>query len=169
MPDIYQGSELWDLSLVDPDNRRPPDWPLRRELLSIAIDAAPAGLAARWQSGGEKLFVSHRLLQLRREFPAVFAKGEYLPLTGEDDDGDGHFLAFARQHEQTILIVAVPRLIWGLYGGSDAPQWGDAALPLPRDGRWRDALTGRCHEGARILAADLFAGFPIAVLVGDFG
>ena len=120
----------------------------------------------RWQDGVEKLFVLRRLLQLRRELPAVFAAGDYLPLTADGDDNAEHLLAFARQHERKTLVVAVPRLIWRLYRGGNAPQWGAAALPLPHDGRWRDTLTGRRYEGARLRAVDLFAGFPVAALIG---
>jgi (1->4)-alpha-D-glucan 1-alpha-D-glucosylmutase len=167
IPDIYQGCELWDLNLVDPDNRRPPDWTLRRKLLSAAVDADPAALRAHRLDGSEKLFVLHRLLRLRQELPALFAAADYLPLAAEGDGSADHLLAFARQHELTTLAVAVPRLIWGLYRGGEAAQWGGAALPLPREACWRDVLSRRRHQGARIPAADLFGDFPVAVLLAE--
>jgi maltooligosyltrehalose synthase len=64
-----------------------------------------------------------------------------------------------------VLVVAVPRLVYRLSRGGDAPDWGATALPLPHEGPWRDTLTGQRHETARIAAADLFAGFPVAVLL----
>jgi (1->4)-alpha-D-glucan 1-alpha-D-glucosylmutase len=165
LPDIYQGCELWNLSLVDPDNRRPVDWTVRRYLLSVVGDADLAEITNRWQDGSEKLFVTNRLLRLRQEFPAVFAEGEYLPLSGEGDNSAEHLLAFGRQHERTTVVVAVPRVVWGLYRGGNTAEWGAAVLPLPHEGSWRDALTGQRYEGARISATELFARFPVAVLV----
>ncbi len=75
VPDIYQGGELWDFSLVDPDNRRPVDWDRRRGLLEEVAAMHPRDLAADWQDGREKLFVTHRLLALRRAHPKLFADG----------------------------------------------------------------------------------------------
>ena len=163
LPDVYQGCDLWDFSLVDPDNRKPPDWRLRRELLTTIADAVSPELAANWQDGRAKLFIASRLLRLRQEFPALFAEGDYLPLFAEGGRGENHLLAFARQDRLTAVVVAVPRLVYGLYrdGG---PDWGLTALPLPYKGPWRDVITGKRHEGVRITAADLFAGFPVAAL-----
>ena len=80
VPDIYQGGELWDFSLVDPDNRRPVDWARRRALLDETDAATPADLARLWQDGREKLFATRRLLELRRALPELFAAGDYRPL-----------------------------------------------------------------------------------------
>ena len=167
VPDFYQGGELWDFSLVDPDNRRPVDWQRRRDLLSAVSNIAPRSLAAGWKDGREKLFIAHRLLQLRRERPELFGQGDYLPLSAEGERGDNLF-AFARRHEQDTLVVAVPRLMHRLHlnGG---PGWGDTVLPLPQRGRWRDVLSGRIHDDtARLSAADLFGVLPVAVLLSDF-
>jgi maltooligosyltrehalose synthase len=82
VPDIYQGGELWDFSLVDPDNRRPVDWEMRRILLHEIAGASLGDLAANWQDGREKLFISYRLLELRRRHPALFAEGDYQPIEG---------------------------------------------------------------------------------------
>ena len=165
MPDIYQGGELWDFSLVDPDNRRPVDWQQRRTLLAAIGNADPSSLAADWQDGREKLFVTHRLLHLRQQHPALFAAGDYLPLYGEGGRANDRLCAFARFYEGTALVVAVPRLVYRLYHNGDA-GWGATALPLPHEGNWRDVLSGRSHENCeRISAAELFAEFPVAVLL----
>jgi len=166
VPDIYQGCELWDFSLVDPDNRRPPDWQQRRTLLPIVAQVDPSSLAAEWQDGREKLFLATRLLRLRQKLPALFAEGDYAPLYGEDGRGDEHLCAFARKAGDTTLVVAAPRLVYRLHHGDNGANWGDTALPLPHLGVWRDALTDRYYgDCERIPAADLFANFPVAALL----
>src|SRR5438128_8069333 len=108
VPDIYQGSELWDFSLVDPDNRRPVDFALRQRLAEAVCGATPSELARNWQDGREKLFVAARLLGLRRERPELFASGDYQPLDiGEGINAD-RLCAFARRHAGLALVVAVP-------------------------------------------------------------
>jgi (1->4)-alpha-D-glucan 1-alpha-D-glucosylmutase len=166
MPDIYQGRELWDFSLVDPDNRRPPDWELRRKLLPIVTQSEPASLAADWRDGREKLFLATRLLRLRRELPALFAEGEYLPLYAEGGRSDDHLCAFARRDDATTLVMAVPRLVYRLHRGGEEADWGATALPLPQAGRWRDVLIDRDYDDCeRLSAAELFSGFPVAALL----
>ena len=143
VPDIYQGCEVWDFSLVDPDNRRQPDWD------RIGRDQ------------GEKLFVTQRLLDLRRRHAGLFAHGDYTPLAADSD----HLCAFARDHAGEGLAVVVPRLVYRLYRGGDTPDWGDAGLALP-EGDWRDELTGaRRAGGSHLRAADLLSGFPVAVML----
>jgi (1->4)-alpha-D-glucan 1-alpha-D-glucosylmutase len=165
MPDIYQGGELWDFSLVDPDNRRPPDWQQRRELLAMIGNAEPASLAADWRDGREKLFLANRLLRLRQEHPGLFAEGDYQPLFGEGGRANDRLVAFARSHNKATLVVAAPRLVYRLYNNGDA-GWGATALPLPQEGAWRDVLSGRRREACgRIAASELFAEFPVAILV----
>jgi (1->4)-alpha-D-glucan 1-alpha-D-glucosylmutase len=166
VPDIYQGGELWDFSLVDPDNRRAPDWRLRRTLVAAVAAARPGTLADGWQDGREKQFLAARLLHLRRRHPALFAAGDYAPLHGEGGRGDDHLFAFMRQYEETALITAVPRLVWHLYGGGDSPEWGATRLKLPQPGCWRDALSGRLFaDGDSIAASELFSEFPVSVLL----
>jgi (1->4)-alpha-D-glucan 1-alpha-D-glucosylmutase len=164
VPDVYQGCELWDFSLVDPDNRRPPDWDQRCRLLSNIGNAEPASLSADWHDGREKLFLARKVLRLRREYPALFAEGDYQPLYGEGGRADDRLCAFARGHDDTTLVVAVPRQTYRLLNNGDA-GWGATALPLPKDGGWRDVLTDRHHEGGRVAAAELFGEFPIAILL----
>ena len=152
VPDIYQGCELWDFSLVDPDNRRPPDWALRQAMMG----------GERHED--EKLFVTRRLLDLRKRHPAVFAHGDYTPLSVEGGRADDHLCAFMRSHEDEAVAVAVPRLVHRLYHGGEAADWDNTGLALPGD--WEDVLSGaRYADGQRVRAADLFAALPVAVLL----
>jgi (1->4)-alpha-D-glucan 1-alpha-D-glucosylmutase len=167
VPDLYQGTEGWDLSLVDPDNRRPVDFALRQRWLDDT--RAWPQLLAHWTSGQLKARVVAQLLQLRADAPELFARGDYRPL-----HADGPFLervlAFRRQHEDAALVVAVPRLV--AEGGLDiavpllpAGYWQDATLALP-DGRYQHLPDGRVLQvqGGRIALAELFLHSPVAVL-----
>jgi (1->4)-alpha-D-glucan 1-alpha-D-glucosylmutase len=183
VPDVYQGCELWDLSLVDPDNRRPVDFARRRaiveELRSELAKGADArrALARRLSSqeslpdGRAKLLLLHACLHARRERRALFLEGDYRPLAPEGPQA-GHLFAFARTHAGEggrAVVCAVPRLVLGLLeAGGGVIRW-DATVPLapglPR--RWRDVVTGAVREGERLAAAELFADFPVAVLVSE--
>jgi (1->4)-alpha-D-glucan 1-alpha-D-glucosylmutase len=180
VPDVYQGCELWDLSLVDPDNRRPVDFELRaRSLEGIDAELAkgPAARAALARalsgpsglvSGRAKLLLLRVALHLRRREPELFRAGDYRPL-----DADGplaeHVFAFSRAVPGRALVCAVPRLVLApLEAGGGAVRWeGALALPpaLPR--RWLDAVSGATREGPHIPLADLFADFPVALLVSE--
>ncbi|HXC90395.1 MAG TPA: malto-oligosyltrehalose synthase [Stellaceae bacterium] len=166
VPDIYQGGELWDFSLVDPDNRRPVDWDARRALLD-QVDAMPAAdLGANWQDGREKLFVTACLLRLRSARPELFAAGDYQPLDVSGEQS-AQLCAFARSHGGVSLVVAVPRLVYRLRRGGEGFDWGDAAVMLPPGEGWQDVFTRHrldCRDKAS--AATLFAQFPVAVLIG---
>jgi (1->4)-alpha-D-glucan 1-alpha-D-glucosylmutase len=167
VPDIYQGGELWDFSLVDPDNRRPIDWDTRRVLLEEVTTMRAADLAGNWQDGREKLFATHRLLTLRRAHPDLFAEGDYQPLEVAGDRS-GHLCAFVRSREGMSLVAAVPRLIYQLYREGEAADWGASEIVLPPGGGWRDVFTGRRLDWQdRVPAADLFADFPVCVLIRE--
>ena len=154
VPDIYQGTELWDLSLVDPDNRRPVDWQRRAGLLDEAERLPPAeAWADRADSGLPKMLLTQRALQLRRRRPEAF-RDEYSPLSAGGAKA-GHVVAYARGSE---VVAVAPRLVLGLGG-----EWEDTALTLP-PGSWVDALDGdRRFEGSVRLAA-LLGPFPVALL-----
>jgi (1->4)-alpha-D-glucan 1-alpha-D-glucosylmutase len=165
VPDIYQGGELWDFSLVDPDNRRPVDFALRQRLAEAVCGATPADLARGWQDGREKLFVAARLLGLRRDQPELFASGDYQPLEVSEGRNADRLCAFARQHAGMALTVAVPRLVYGLFRDREPADWGATELALPSPGPWRNVFTGAMFDGrVRIGAAELCAGFPVVVL-----
>jgi (1->4)-alpha-D-glucan 1-alpha-D-glucosylmutase len=167
VPDIYQGGELFDFSLVDPDNRRPVDWGERRVLLDAVTGARARDLGARWQDGREKLFVTARLLALRRANPELFAAGDYQPLEIGPGSNADRLCAFARRHGGTVLVAAVPHLVWGLYRGGAAADWGALEILLPAAAGWRNVFTGERLAGReRVRAGELFREFPVAVLVG---
>jgi (1->4)-alpha-D-glucan 1-alpha-D-glucosylmutase len=182
VPDVYQGCELWDLSLVDPDNRRPVDFDLRaRSLEGIDAELArgPSARAAlaRALSGPEglatgraKLLLLRVALHLRRAEPELFRSGDYRPLEAEGPLGTRIF-AFARTVPGRALVCAVPRLVLApLEAGGGRVAW-EGALPLPRGlpRRWRDAVTGALREGTSLPLAELFSDFPVALLVAEAG
>jgi (1->4)-alpha-D-glucan 1-alpha-D-glucosylmutase len=141
VPDIYQGTEFWDFSFVDPDNRRPIDYAVRA--LMLATTAKPADLLKGWQSGAIKQLLLARLLADRTESPDLYANGSYTPLMAEGPRGE-NILAFTRSEGAEMLAVIVPRLAAGLADESGAlpgEVWQDTNIALP-PGRWRDVLNG---------------------------
>ncbi|HVV93375.1 MAG TPA: malto-oligosyltrehalose synthase [Hyphomicrobiales bacterium] len=168
IPDVYQGTELWDFALVDPDNRRPVDFAARTAALGGAADW-PAVLRD-WRDGRVKARLLAALLAARAAAPALFAEGDYRPLATRGALGE-HLVAFIRAHHGTRLAVVVPHLLAGRLGGDAWPLgavWQDTTVALPA-GTWTDALTGVAVEAAPggVAAAALFAAFPAAVLMAD--
>jgi (1->4)-alpha-D-glucan 1-alpha-D-glucosylmutase len=154
VPDFYQGTELWDLSLVDPDNRRPVDFELRAELLRRCRSLSAEEAVAEWDSGLPKLWLTTRVLALRRAREADFShQSTYQPLVAQGAHL-GNLLAFRRGEN---LIAVVPRFSMTVNG-----NWGDTRLPLPR-GVWKN-----CFTEARLQASvdphELFGPFPVALL-----
>ena len=180
VPDFYQGTELWDLSLVDPDNRRPVDFELRRRMLDElrASSLPPAALARElyrsWQDGRIKLFLIHAALQARKRMPDTFAGGGYLALAPQGP-GAAHLCAFARTGPGGELAVAVAsRLVAPLLDGPRlrADRFEGTTVPVPklREGQTlRDAFTGEervAGEGG--FAVDqLFSTLPVALLTSS--
>jgi len=163
VPDIYQGGELWDFNMVDPDNRRPVDWQARRRLIDEVDGACVTDLSRDWQDGREKLLVIRRLLDLRRSHPALFAEGDYRPIEAEEEGAD-HVCAFARARGGDAIIAIVPRLVYRLHDGGCSAKWGATKIGLP-PGSWRDVFTGRRQDGGQsVLVGRLLADFPVAVL-----
>jgi len=156
VPDLYQGSELWDLSLVDPDNRRPVDFALRLRLLEEAAALTASEVMARMDEGLPKLWLIMMTLNLRRERPGLF-EGTYTPLHAEGAGSD-HLVAFLRNER---LIAIAPRLTAG-----DDSSLVDAILTLPT-GQWRDLYSGTLWDCGQHTAAVLLRDFPVALLIKD--
>ncbi|HKH45764.1 MAG TPA: malto-oligosyltrehalose synthase [Thermoanaerobaculia bacterium] len=156
IPDTYQGTELWDLSLVDPDNRRPVDYELRRRLLSdLKKEVSPEEILARTEEGLPKLWLLRQGLHFRRRRPEAFGSaGEYRPLPVRGAQAQ-HAVAFARGGS---VVAIAPRLVLGLGGA-----WGETHVELPA-GRWRNELTGEEVEGGERPLGELLARFPVALL-----
>jgi (1->4)-alpha-D-glucan 1-alpha-D-glucosylmutase len=182
VPDFYQGTELWDLDLVDPDNRRPVDYARRRRMLDAIVcrrendQATRIGeLLASRNDGRIKMFVMMRALAARRQRADVFA-GEYLPLTVTGARRESLF-AFARQHENQYAITCVPRLLVSVMPDANEPPLGDVWLDTRVElcpgspASFRDVLSDATvsvehADGApAIRVADLFRQLPIALLV----
>ncbi len=180
VPDFYQGTEMWDLSLVDPDNRRPVDYPVRANVLdALQETAAQQGAAAlcadllRDMSDGRvKLWTVHRALITRRDFAEVFRRGEYLPVTVEGAIAQ-HVISFVRRHHGQSVLVAVPRFACTLMGKQAklplGDAWGSESLPLPDStGRnfvnvFTDEPITLTSEG-RLPLKEIFRIFPVAIL-----
>jgi (1->4)-alpha-D-glucan 1-alpha-D-glucosylmutase len=160
VPDLYQGCELWDLSLVDPDSRRDVDFDRRRTLLAEVVSAGVATIWERRDEGLPKLAVSRALLRLRRDHPERFGAGAtYEPLTPAGPRSD-HVFAFSRSG--TVAVV-VPRLTVALGDRFGSWDWGATSVALP-PGPWDDVLTGARHPGGGSDVADLLRDLPICVL-----
>ncbi len=179
VPDFYQGSELWDLALVDPDNRRPVDFDLRQRLLTgltAAIEGRPdlgelaAELWSKPEDGRIKLYVIRQALACRRARAALFAAGEYRPLEVEGPLAE-HVCAFARVHGPETAVTLVPRLLARRQveeAPVGPPYWGDTrvrvAAPVGR--RFRNAFTGERLEadGEAVAVGLALQRFPVALL-----
>jgi (1->4)-alpha-D-glucan 1-alpha-D-glucosylmutase len=177
VPDLYNGSDLWDLSLVDPDNRRPVDYAAREQLLSridIQLAADRPGTIAQlrecWHDGGIKLATIATLLRHRRDHSALYSHGDYQPLPAVGTRAED-LCAFGRTRQNERLVVVVTRRARRDSGTGD---WNDTVLPLPeglRAGEWHDLLTGRAlsMQGDALAAQALFAQLPVAVLIATAG
>lgn len=169
IPDLYQGTDLWDFSLVDPDNRRAVDHDLRAALLEQGD--APVTSMAGWESGWIKQQIIRRTLQLRARDPELFSRGSYQPLR-IDGPGAGHVIGFARSlHDRTILVFAT-HLAAPLIGSSHVPlvpgaawQGTAAALAGLAHGSWQDIYTGNViHATGTLAIGTALATLPVAVL-----
>ena len=185
-PDVYQGTELWDFSLVDPDNRRPVDYGLRRRLLAeldaraadnAALPALARELIEARADGRAKLYVVSRALRARRDHPGLFTAGEYLPAHASGAC-DVNVCAFVRRTDDAAALAAAPRLLRRRIRPGQLPLgaevWGDGVLWLPEGGRrWRNVFTGEVLERAErdgracLPLAAVFANFPVALLLSD--
>lgn len=172
VPDIYQGTDSWDFSLVDPDNRRPVDYAARQAMLkeSTRKQSSTPMLEARDQL---KLRVTRQVLDIRHEQPKLFLDGDYVPLTAAGPR-QTNLVAFARRHGDQEAIVVVPRLSLGVTKGDEAmplgDAWGDTRVEVGNTSlneTYRDVLTGATvlAQSGHLLCRELFAAFPAALLV----
>ena len=190
VPDIYQGNELWEFSLVDPDNRRPVDYKARHRTLQLIktrfessrqITAQRAReLAENMEDGQIKLYALWKMLGLRNQRPELFRESEYIPLPVIGEKAK-HVLAFARKAADKMLITAVPRLCAELLGGKlsmlgNRGTWGDTRIELlpTLETRFKNLFAGELVESERhgntqsVPLTRLFANFPGALLIPEF-
>lgn len=190
VPDIYQGCELWDFSLVDPDNRRPVDFGQRRAMLDAlqTLAAQPpqqrragvSALCSTLEDGQAKLLIVRSALALRQRWPEVFQQGKYLPLAVKGEQAV-HLCAYARIAGGRTVITVAPRYFARLLGEADMlplgeKVWGDTAVDLPfhrRDTQYTCAFTGKVltllqwRSGWRLPVAQVLAEFPVGLIVGE--
>ncbi|MFO8032516.1 MAG: malto-oligosyltrehalose synthase [Desulfohalobiaceae bacterium] len=180
IPDLYQGTEFWDLSLVDPDNRRPVDFQSRESTLQQIQIKEKSNTQNLLQELLQdipdpkiKLFVLYKALQLRQKLPELFLHGEYLQVPSQGQKAR-HVFAFIRYLKGTWVLVAVPRLPSGLIQDRETPlgqqAWADTSLQLPEQAPdlWRDVFCARslsCAREARM--ADLCQDFPLLLLKSE--
>jgi (1->4)-alpha-D-glucan 1-alpha-D-glucosylmutase len=185
--DVYQGTELWDFSLVDPDNRRPVDYEQRRRLLAELnarlahrpeqLPALCRELTETREDGRVKLYLLMGALHCRRDHPGLFTAGEYLPAHA-DGGRDENVCAFVRRSQANMALAAAPRLLTRVIEPGELPlgeiPWGEARLHVPAGGpgrRWRNVFTGEVvttaeHEGKdSVRLAEVFAHIPVALLL----
>jgi (1->4)-alpha-D-glucan 1-alpha-D-glucosylmutase len=182
IPDVYQGNELWDLGLVDPDNRRPVDYARRQRMLRTMREAEndPKSMLEAPDDGRIKLYLIWKTLCLRRQQTDLFQQGEYLPLVVEGAKAD-HVVAFVRQSETSRALVVVPRLMASLLGNVDGPPigprvWNSTHVLLPLcscSQQYRSVFTGKVldvqkSDGCeKIALSNLLADFPVALCSWD--
>ena len=168
VPDIYQGNETWDFSLVDPDNRRPVDYKLRAEMLSCLSGKKPEELLQNWPDGRIKMFLTQQTLRFRNEHVDLFHRGNYLPLRASGEFADC-CLCFARQLDRQSIIVIVPRLSSRIGFPPTGDRWKDTVIELPENvvlERGREIFTGRelSIQNRQICLADAMSILPFAIV-----
>jgi (1->4)-alpha-D-glucan 1-alpha-D-glucosylmutase len=184
VPDFYQGTELWNLRLVDPDNRQPVDFARRAELLNELKEREPDGASAlqrelleHWQDGRIKLYVTWKALNFRCTHPDLFSTGEYIPLTASSSRNE-NVCTFARRAGERWAIAAVPRLVARLAEPGAFPlgksAWGNASIELPKDApaQWKNEITSQelrvslLGQKKKLALRLIFDSVPVALLAG---
>jgi (1->4)-alpha-D-glucan 1-alpha-D-glucosylmutase len=178
LPDFYQGTDLWDFSLVDPDNRRPVDFPKRARLLDELERMSPdeqsellKGLVSAKQDGRIKLMLIHKGLQARRRNRDLFDRGDYLTASVHGSRAE-HVVAFFRTLRDRHALVVVPRFLTSLVRPSEPPLgkrvWQDTRIDLPENASkgWTDAITGKTlNISPEAFLGDILSEFPVAILL----
>jgi (1->4)-alpha-D-glucan 1-alpha-D-glucosylmutase len=172
VPDFYQGTELWDFSLVDPDNRRPVDFRKRKRLLDSLLQEEPEieEILSSWDDGCIKLYVTYKTLNTRRTHHKLFQNGEYLPLKVEGKRQE-YICAFIRHYQEKWALVAAPRFFTKLATVNVPPVgrqvWGNDHILLPENAPrdWLNTFTGEVVESDGSLSiTEVFGTFPVALL-----
>jgi (1->4)-alpha-D-glucan 1-alpha-D-glucosylmutase len=179
VPDFYQGSELWDLSLVDPDNRRPVDFEKRRAMLAgIREQDADIGrlvqdLLSTREDGRIKLFLIYRALKARKANREIFRSGAYLPIESAGRFR-GHVIAFTWRYRRQWALVIAPRFLSHLVQEGDLPLgrqvWQDTEVIMPNGApaAWRNVITNEVlSAGKALFVGDILLSFPVAFLLGE--
>jgi (1->4)-alpha-D-glucan 1-alpha-D-glucosylmutase len=184
VPDVYQGNELWEFSLVDPDNRRPVDYEVRTQLLNQLIESShlPEHVGRELnefkidpENPKLKLYLTWKILCTRRAAPDLFQKGGYIPLK-TIGTRSGHVVAFAREHAGQLAVIAAPRLCASLLGEKlqsicDSGIWGNTAIELPQSGAtcYHNVFSGECipADVREVQVATLLRKFPVALLLSE--
>jgi len=179
IPDFYQGTELWDLNLVDPDNRREVDYSLRKKYLDEIRTRSNredvfdylAILRNNVTDGRIKMLLVYKVLSARKENPTLFLEGEYTPIrvTGKHRD---HIIAFSREYENMYAVTIAPRWLTSIVDENSIPLgkkvWGDTSvyLPPPRNRVWGNVVTGeRVEKSGRVAVGDILTNYPAALLI----
>jgi (1->4)-alpha-D-glucan 1-alpha-D-glucosylmutase len=178
IPDLYQGTELWDLSLVDPDNRRPVDFQKREKYLNELMQGEVPGtshllteLLEHWKDGRVKLYLTQKAMRFRSENTAIFQNGEYLPVPASQDRRE-HICAFCRCYKKEWTLTVVPRLTTRLVPVNKfplGPVWGESQLLLPQNAprNWQNVLTGEeidAQEGKGLAVSEVLRTCPVALM-----
>jgi (1->4)-alpha-D-glucan 1-alpha-D-glucosylmutase len=183
VPDFYQGSDLWDFRLVDPDNRRQVNFEERQQALTKlrALNEAPSPsyveVARNWRDGSIKLYVIWKALQQRAQHPDLYSDGEFLTLDVRGKRAE-HISAFARRLQKVWSVIVVPR--WLARAGFPLPPqgpgkfWGDTTIQLPKAAptEWKNAFTNEVVQsqkknGSSLIRMEDLAQFPVALLTGE--
>jgi (1->4)-alpha-D-glucan 1-alpha-D-glucosylmutase len=176
VPDLYQGAELWELSLVDPDNRRPVDYQKRRKFLqeiklksSHDILQLLKELITTKEDGKIKLFLTHQLLKARKEYAKIFQEGDYQPIeiTGKYHN---HLIAFSRNYGEKTIVAIAPRFLTGIIKPGQLPLgtkiWEDTSLKLvPKN--WHNLIDNQTIVGENLAVGEILQNFPVALLIGS--
>ena len=175
VPDLYQGAELWELSLVDPDNRRPVNYQKRIEFLedikakieSDILQLIKELIEAK-ENGKIKLFLTHQLLQARKEYSEIFSNGDYQPIevTGKYQN---HLVAFARNYEDKTIVAIAPRFLTGIIKPGQLPLgvevWSDTSLKLAHK-NWHNIIDRQTIVGENLAVGEILQNFSVALLIG---